>query len=160
MRARTVLQGVTIALIGALALAGCSAASPAPGRSRVPSTAAPAPSPSGTPTASPRLVYTGTAQQNLPYFDRVNNQLIAAGGKPGGRSFIDALVGAGFVKADMEVTADTTTIGLAADNIQFSVRFNGSCLIGQYGNIGYASTVAPVLATGKCLVGKTRPIDW
>jgi hypothetical protein len=60
----------------------------------------------------------------------------------------------------MEVTPDRTAINGAADNIQFSVRLNGSCLIGQYGNIGYASTTAQLLSTGRCLVGATRPIDW
>jgi hypothetical protein len=62
----------------------------------------------------------------------------------------------------MEVTLDTTTIGNAADSIQFSVKWGESCLIGQNGTGvgGYHSTVGRVLGTGTCLIGKTRTIDW
>jgi len=145
---------VAIATAGALALAGCV---DAPN---------PAPSPTGTtssaPTeaAPPAIDLEGSADDNLPYFDQVNNALIAAGGALDGRAFIDNLVAAGYPKADMEVTPDRTAINGAADNIQFSVRLNGTCLIGQYGNIGYASTTVDLLSTGRCLVGATRPIDW
>jgi hypothetical protein len=108
------------------------------------------------------LVPGGTAQQNLPYFDQVNRATLAA--KPGaqGRDFIDALVAAGFTKTDMQLTVDTTTIGLEANSIQFSVKLGDTCLIGQNGADagGYNSLAAPVLATGNCLIGQTRPIDW
>ncbi len=62
----------------------------------------------------------------------------------------------------MQLTVDTTTIGLKANSIQFSVRLNGGCLVGQngQGSGGYQSEVTPLLATGNCLVGDTRPIDW
>lgn len=147
-----------VAAVAALALAGCTASAPsAPGADR---TASRSPSPSASGSAEPRLVYTGTARQNLPFFDLVNQRLIAKGGTPRGRDFVDALVAAGFAKTAMQVTRDTTTVGLQADNIQFSVAVNGDCLIGQYGNIGYASTVEPELKAGGCLVGETRPIDW
>ena len=51
-------------------------------------------------------------------------------------------------------------IDLFADNVQFSVLIGGECIIGQDGNVGYQSTVLPVLSSGSCLVGKTRPITW
>ena len=63
----------------------------------------------------------------------------------------------------MQVTVDTTTIGLKANSIQFSVRMGDTCLIGQNGADagGYCSEVTPVLSPpGNCLVGQTRPIDW
>jgi hypothetical protein len=60
----------------------------------------------------------------------------------------------------MEVTPDKTSIGLAAWNIEFSVKFGTSCLLGQAGNVGFQSAVVPVLATGKCLIGQTRAITW
>lgn len=148
-----------IAAGAALTLGACTG-TVSPRLTTTPTTGSQVASPSPTASRAPALVYTGTARQNLPYFDAVNQKLIAAGGRPSGRDFIDNLVKAGFVKADMQVTSDTTSIGLAADNIQFSVLFSGNCLIGQYGNIGYASTVQPQLTTGTCLVGKTRPIDW
>ncbi|GHF17406.1 DUF6993 domain-containing protein [Pseudolysinimonas yzui] len=127
------------------------------------------PTPTPTPTSTsgetaapvdPEIDLEGSADDNRAYFDQVNADLIAAGGALDGRAFIDNLVAAGYPKADMEVTPDRTAINGAADNIQFSIRLNGTCLIGQYGNIGYASTTADLLSTGRCLVGTTRPIDW
>ena len=58
-----------------------------------------------------------------------------AGGRDG-RSFIDGLVAAGYSKEPMEVTPDRTSINAQADNYQFSVRLNGTCLVGQYGGGG------------------------
>jgi hypothetical protein len=129
----------------------------------------PAATPTPTPTATeteapvdltPEIDLDGNASDNKDYFDLVNTDLIATGGALDGRAFIDNLIAAGYAKADMEVTNDRTAINGAADNIQFSVRLNGTCLIGQYGNIGYDSTATTLLTTGKCLVGATRPIDW
>lgn len=108
----------------------------------------------------PELIEGGTAQDNLPYFARVIADRAAEGGDLGGRDFIDALVAAGFPKADMEVTPDRTTVDLAADSIQFSVRYGGACLIGQYGSDTTTAVTAPILSTGRCLVGQTRVIDW
>jgi hypothetical protein len=145
---------VALAGIGTLTLAGCVDA-PAP-------TPTPTSAPSTEPTtpAEPEIDLEGSANDNLAYFDQVAADLVAAGGALDGRAWIDALAAAGYPKGDMEVTPDRTAINGAADNIQFSVRLNGSCLIGQYGNIGYASTTAQLLSTGRCLVGATRPIDW
>lgn len=119
-------------------------------------------SPTASPPAPVELVPGGTAQQNLPYFDKVNRATLAAHPDAKGRDFIDALVAAGFTKADMQLTADTTTIGLKANSIQFSVRLGNTCLIGQNGADagGYSSLATPVLSTGNCLIGQTRPIDW
>jgi hypothetical protein len=129
-------------------------------------TAAPSHAPTSrtTPTSSsgpaPTIDLNGTATQNLAYFDYVNEKFIAAGGDLSGRPFIDNLVKAGYDKATMEVTPDRTTVNLAADNISFSIRLGDGCLIGQYGNTGYNSTVQKVLSTGHCLIGTTRTIDW
>ncbi|MDQ2660518.1 MAG: hypothetical protein M3Y52_01445 [Actinomycetota bacterium] len=154
-----------LALVGAATLvgiAGCTAApSPDPG---APSTTSPsasiAPTPSAppAPTLSPGL----SAGENLAFFDSVNLGVIAANPEAGGRDFVDALVAAGFDKAQMEVTADRTTVDLAADSVQFAVLFQGECLVGQYGpaSDGYHGAVRPPLGIGGCLVGQTRPIDW
>jgi hypothetical protein len=149
----------------ASALAACS--SPVTVPETTPPSATPSATSSMTATASPKptgvgLDPTGTAADNKAYFDKVNRAVLAKNPAAVGRDFIDALVAAGFHKADMQLTVDTTTIGLKANSIQFSVRFNGGCLIGQNGESsgGYQSTVTPVLATGACLVGDTRPIDW
>jgi len=145
-----------IVALATLALTGCvDAGTPTP----TPTAVQPTPS---LPPEDPEPVIDleGTAEDNLEHFDTVNNALIAAGGTLDGRAFIDNLVAAGFPKSDMEVTADRTAINLAADNVQFSVRLNGTCLLGQYGNVGYVSATSALLSTGRCLVGATRPIDW
>jgi hypothetical protein len=148
-------------------LAGCTPDAPVE-PSGAPASASPAPtSPRPTPThgpdeAAPALRPDASATDNLSYFDAVNLAVSAADDDAGGRAFIDALAAAGFDPAAMQVTADTTTIGDPADSIQFAVRFAGECLVGQYGpkSDGYHSAVRPVLGTGSCLVGSTRPIDW
>jgi hypothetical protein len=154
MPSRPVRAGVVAFAVLALTLTGCvEAPIPTPTPTAT-AGASPAP-PSG-----PEIDLDGSAADNLEFFDLVNTELIAAGGALDGRAFIDNLVAVGYPKADMEVTPDSTAINIAADNIQFAVRLNGTCLIGQYGNIGYASTTAELLSTGRCLVGATRPINW
>ncbi len=155
MRTRT-LAGVALALTLAAVLAGC-VQEPEPEPSRSPSATA---TPTPTDAPPPTLIPDGSARDNLPYFDHVNQNLLAANGQPGGRDVIDNLVAAGFAKSEMEVTPDSTAIGGTADSVLFSVKVAGECLIGQVGGTGYQSTVQPLLSTGKCLVGQTRPIDW
>jgi hypothetical protein len=164
-RARLIVLTAALGLGLALsALAGCASPPPAPATSSG-GAATPSPSPvaSATPTPSAlALDPTGTAADNKAFFDHVNRAVLAKNPAAVGRDFIDALVAAGFAKSAMQLTVDTTTIGLKANSIQFSVRFDGACLIGQNGegSGGYQSTVTPLLATGDCLVGDTRPIDW
>lgn len=143
----------------ATALAGCvpEEPMPVPGSTSAPSASA-APSPTATP--EPEFDPQGTAEDNLAFFNKVNKDLVRADGSLDGRSFIDNLVDAGFAKASMEVTPDRTSINVDADQVQFSVRINGTCLIGQYGGGKYNGVAADLLGTGKCLIGTTRPIDW
>lgn len=158
---------VPIVLVAALAgcLAGCASSAPhgvpsAPPTSPPPTaTADPSASPSASP-AVPILEPHGTATDNLPFFNYVNEHVIATTSSPTGMDFIDALTAAGFDRAEMQVTADKTTVGLTPGSIQFSVRFHGECLIGQNGagSDGYHSEVAPLLSTGACLIGKTVAI--
>jgi hypothetical protein len=128
-----------------------------PSSSTKPASAAPGPAP--TAAADPELVRGGSADDNRAYFDFVNTASLADG-NPGGRPVIDNLVAAGFDKAAMQVTADRTPRGSAVDSLQFSVRIDDDCLIGQADGGGYVSTVAPALESGACLVGRTRAIDW
>jgi len=153
---------LALALVGVLA--GCAhpvtkagahtraaSASPAPHRQTTPS-----------PTPEPTLNLSGTARQNFAYFNKVGHALLDhnAAANANGRTIVDYFVQAGFPKKDMEVTPDKTSIGLAAWNIEFSVKFGKSCIIGQAGNVGFNSFVAPVVSTGTCLIGTTRKIDW
>lgn len=143
---------------GALAVAGC-APSPAP----APSPSSPAVSATATPTPTgPALVPDGSADENLPLFTEVMNAVAATDARYQGRAYIDALVAAGFAKADMAVTNDLTTVGNQADSIQFSVRWAGECLVGQVGPSTPTPTalVLPLLPGDLCLIGQTRAIDW
>jgi hypothetical protein len=158
---RWIVAVAGVIMVGA-ALSGC-----------VPS-ATPAPSPTGseapTPVSSqsaappssrdPILRPGESAAANQQFFDFVNAALYSTQGRAPGQTIVDNLVANGFVKADMEVTPDTTAIGKVADSVVVSVRINGECLIGQFGATQYTGIRAPLLGTGSCLVGRTRPIDW
>ncbi|MFF1879141.1 DUF6993 domain-containing protein [Leifsonia sp. NPDC058230] len=154
-------MAVGISLAVGLALSGCVGGTTG-GTSSHSASAAPAPSATSSAPAVVELHPQGSAQDNLPFFDQVNRATLAAHPNAVGRDFIDALVAAGFDKSSMQLTVDTTTIGLKANSIQFSVRMGDTCLIGQNGADagGYNSQVTAVLATGACLIGETRPIDW
>jgi hypothetical protein len=148
---------IAAAALATLALAGCTSA-PAPSKPSASAAATGTPAP--TPTPSATMVPNGTAEQQKPFFDLVNAKLIAANGSANGRDLIDNLVASGFTKGDMQVTADKTSIGGNADSILFSVKIGDECLLGQRSGSGYTSSVQKALASGACLIGKTRTIDW
>nr|WP_241965187.1 hypothetical protein [Microbacterium telephonicum] len=152
------LFALGVVLAATAALAGCTGAAPVE-----PSTAPPIPtaSPSPTPTG-PVLLPDGSAEDNLPLFTEIMNQVWATDARVQGRAYVDALVAAGFPKADMEVTNDQTSVGNPADAVQFSVAWAGECLVGQVGPSTPAPTavVMPALPEGDCLIGVTRTIDW
>ena len=112
-------------------------------------------------TAPLRLAPDLSARANLAYFDSIA-RAVAATDPPDGRAYVDALVAGGFDKAAMQLSFDRTHVNLEADSVEFSVKFNEECLIGQYGPAsgGYHSMVAHVLGSGTCLLGVTRQIDW
>lgn len=171
-RASRRLAGAALAaavLTGAVLLTGCT---PAPGGDAGPSpadtstiatpSASASVSPSPTAAAEPVLVPGGTAEDNLPLFAAMVEAVWATPDQVAGRAYIDALAAAGFDKGAMQLTPDESTVGNAAESIQFSVRWAEQCLIGQVGPATGApvTVVVPVLAEGTCLVGETRPIDW
>jgi len=140
--------------------------SPAPTLSPTVSTAHPVATPTATPTATAEpavLVPDGSAHDNLPLFRKVVERVWKSDQKVHGRAYVDALVDAGFSKKAMQVTEDLSTVGNAAESIQFSVLWHDEqCLIGQVGPETGKPVVAvmPELGDGKCLLGKTRSIDW
>ncbi|MET0590950.1 MAG: hypothetical protein ABWZ77_07230 [Naasia sp.] len=143
----------------AVVLSGCTAPAPEP----APSTPVAAPSSTPVPSATPDPVLdpAAGAAGNVAFFDFVNRRLVAAQPQADGRALVDNLVTAGFDKSRMEVTPDRTAVDLPADSVQFSIRFDDGCLVGQLGaDTGYVSQVRGVLSTGRCLIGDTRPIDW
>ena len=152
----------SVALAAAALLTACVAQPepPAPAATQASPRPSSSPQPSSSPSAEGGPAEPGSAEEAKSKFDAALETLIATTPDPNGRAVIDALAGAGFEKSSMEVTPDTTAIGLDADSIQFSVLVGEECVVGQSGNVGYHSTVLPVLATGTCLVGTTRTIDW
>jgi hypothetical protein len=148
---------VPVVAVLALALAGCVQSTPKAASSIVPT-----PTPGSTSNSVPVYNAKGTAKQNLAYFRVVGHALLDnnPSANTHGETIVNWFVAHGFDKTNMQVTADKTSIGLAAWNIEFSVKINGTCLIGQAGNVGFQSFAAPLLATGKCLIGTTRPITW
>lgn len=155
---------VLLALAAAVTLAGCTPVAPE-GESTVTAppaaTAGPSASSSEVP-AAPKLMPGGSAADNLPLFSQVVQSVWAGGDRATGRAYVDALVAAGFDRAAMQVTADQSTIGNPAESIEFSVRWQDECLVGQVGpSIGDpVSAVLPGLSSGGCLIGQTRAIDW
>jgi len=163
-RLRTGATVGAAAIAAAVLLSGCSAvAHPSPATTP-PATAA-MPSPDGvppSPSAAPVLHPDSSAEDNLPLFTAVVKQVWAGEGRASGRAYVDALAAAGFARTDMQVTADESTVGNPAESIQFSVRWGqGGCLVGQVGpSTGDPVTmVLPQLDGGRCLIGKTAPIE-
>jgi hypothetical protein len=150
--------GCVAAACAVLALVGCTSP-PGPGPT-VP--AAPTTAPAATPVPAPMLEPQGTAEENLPVFRDVVEVVAQTDRRHEGRAYIDALVAAGFPRGEMELTPDRTTVGDPADSIQFSVRWSGECLVGQVGpsTPEPVAVVLPLVPTGTCLIGQTRPIDW
>lgn len=106
------------------------------------------------PTAGPEV----TAARSK--FDAANTGLAAGNANADDHAIVDALVTAGFDKGAMQITPDTTSIGRKADSIEVSVLVGSTCLLGQFRGSTYVGDTAPVLGTGRCLIGNTRAIDW
>jgi hypothetical protein len=154
---RPAALGLLLATVIAVATA-CTAPEPEPS----PTASAPVASPTETAPVAPALVPGGTATDNLPFFASVVQSVWNGGDRASGRAYIDALTAAGFDKARMEVTEDSSTVGNAAESLQFSVRWGDECLVGQVGPATGepVAAVLPGLQSGTCLVGATRTIDW
>lgn len=120
--------------------------------------------PAPTPEQTFELVLDGSAEDNLPYFQQTLAQFATSDAPIEGRPVVDALAAAGFDKANMQVTFDHSRTNLVADNLFVSVRFEASCLVGQFvtdtrelftaveGALGHEQNI--------CIIGTTRPIDW
>jgi hypothetical protein len=72
-----------------------------------------------------------------------------------------ALIAEGFTAKQMQLTASKSGTGKPVDSVIISVQIGTSCLLGQRMiDKSYASTIETVVASGGCLVGKTRKIKW
>ena len=143
------------AALSVLVLAGCT---PAP----APTEAVPSSPVTPAPTQTRGAVHPdGSAADNLALFTAVTLEVWGSADRARGRAYIDALAAAGFDRSAMQVTADASTVGNAAESLQFSVRWGDECLVGQVGAATGepVTAVLPGLADGACLVGRTQPID-
>jgi hypothetical protein len=147
---------VALAAAALLTIVGCVPTSPMP----TPTSTGKSSTPTPTPTVAPKLDPTGTAEENFEFWEYLVGQMSDAYQMADGSVMIQSLVDNGFDKGAMELTPNETAIGETADSVIFSVRFAGECLIGQIFSDGYNATRQPILSTGKCLVGTTRPIDF
>lgn len=117
-----------------------------------------------TPEPAPTFVPGGTAADNEKFFNYVLRQAIRDGMEINGVNVVNTVVNAGFEKAALQVSYDSSRTGLAADNIFISVHIADQCLIGQVVTAEKTVTtdVQPAIGPDKsvCLIGETRPIDW
>lgn len=157
MRTTVLRASVIGSLAFSLAVAGCTPVEEQPAPTLAASSS---PAPIETPEPDPELVPGGTAGQNRPFFEFVLNEQVALDSQPFSRNLVDALVAAGFDRASMQVTPDTTPVGQRADSVLISVLIDGQCLIGQVIDGEVTSQLTDVLGTGRCLVGNTLSIDW
>ena len=116
------------------------------------------------PETPPADVEPGSADGQLGAFSEALNAF-AAGEQPvAGREIVDAVVGAGFNKAMMQVSFDTSRTNLIADSLYVSVQIGDQCLLGQVVTESRAvvTDIAPAIGPEQniCLIGDTRPIDW
>ena len=93
-----------------------------------------------TPNASPRkqtpvveaqYYPDGTAEENLPYFQKTLEDFAATETPVKGESVQSALESAGFPREHMQVTQDETPNGVEALSMFVSVRIDTECLVGQ-----------------------------
>ena len=155
MASKRAIALVAFAAWATVVLVGCVPTSPMP----TPTTTKSA-TPSPTPTAAPTLDPNGTVDEAYAFWRYLVEKMYFDLGKNDGAQYINMMTNYGFDRAAMEVTYNETAIGEQADSIIFSVRFGGECFIGQIFNPTWVATRAPVLGTGTCLVGVTRPIDF
>ncbi|MDQ4212636.1 DUF6993 domain-containing protein [Microbacterium sp. ASV81] len=149
---------VIVAAASMLMLSGCTSTAPAPPDTSAGATPTVAPTAG---TAGPTLHPDGSAAENLPLFSAVVARVWASDARASAPAYIEALASAGFAKADMQMTADTTTVHNPAESFQFSVRWGATqCFVGQVGPSTGApvTAVLPQLANGRCLVGRTPPV--
>jgi hypothetical protein len=146
---------IALAAAAMLVLVGCvpSDPMPTPTQSR---SGSPTPSPSPTPRLNPA----GSAEDNFEYWEYVIGKIHAEYGMTDPVAIMQLMRNYGFDTADVEMTPEITAIGEIVDSVIFSVRFNGECLIGQLFPTKWAVSRAPILGTGNCLIGTTRPIDF
>lgn len=160
MLAKRVGGGVTAIAAAAALVIGLSSCSVLEG----PTPKTPVRTPPPVPDTPVEIVPDGTAEENLPYFVQILDAYAEGDSPIQGQPIVDAIVTAGYNKADMQVSHDFSRTNLVADSIFVSVRLGSTCLLGQFVTetrewAAYAEdAVGP--SDDICLIGEMRVIDW
>lgn len=158
MLARPALAAALALASAAVVLAACTTTG-GPASPTTPSSAPTVdPGVNSLPTAEPTLHPGGTAEQNKQYWDATIERYVSLVGIGTGDTLTSHLRDAGFDLSTVEMTYDVTAAGYAPESIEVSVRFGDECLLADVRNGGWATSIGPVLGTGKCLIGSTRPV--
>lgn len=108
----------------------------------------------------PERVEGGSARENQPHIDWVLEK--ARDGsttRVAGLDAVGLLEESGYVRELMELTPDMSLIELPSDSTSLAIRFDDECVVTQWGSGWYASSVEPVVAGGRCLVGQSVSLD-
>jgi hypothetical protein len=152
------IAGVTAFIVTSL-VSGCQAVDDTP-------TPAATPQPEATdvvettPDFVPERIEGGTARDNQPHVDWVIETARAeARTRVLGLDVVSRLEASGYPRLVMELTPDFSLIELPADSTALAIRFEGECVVAQWGDDWYASAVMPVVVGDKCLLGETVSLD-
>ena len=107
----------------------------------------------------PKLIPTAKPKANLPYFLYILNAAYESNSGPDTTSeaMASAVASAGFDAGTIQISDNSTALGLNPDAKYVSVIFNGECLVGTWGSSVTSPTavVLPLLPQGGCLLGGT-----
>jgi hypothetical protein len=108
----------------------------------------------------PERIEGGSARENQPHIDWVIETARAESGtRLRGLEVVSLLEASGYPRSAMELTPDFSLTELPADSTSLGLRFEGECVVAQWGRDWFASAVEPVVVGDKCLVGETVSLD-
>ena len=110
------------------------------------------PKPVESPIVKNAFFPSGTAQDNLPVFEKVLKQTGA--GAPGHdlTATINSLVATGFSLESITHTPITSGVGQPADSVSLAIAFDNQCLIGQFSTSWLVTEISAPTLSG-CLIG-------
>ena len=119
-----------------------------------------APTPTGSiaPAQLPAFDAARGARGNMALFGgTIRNQVAKRGWLVPTERVAHALIAAGFSRKGIEISPNYTSLGMKPDSITVAVKLDKECIIGQYGPAfnDVAVSVAPVLTSGGCLLGRS-----
>ena len=149
MQTRSLSLACVAPVLLAVLLAGCT---PQIQETPEPTTSVAPPKPTESPVDKDVFFPSGTAQDNLPVFEKVLKQTGA--GAPGHdlTATINSLVATGFSLQSITHTPTTSKIGQPADSVSLAIAFDNQCLIGQFSTTWLVTEVSELTLSG-CLIG-------